>query len=313
MRIVGSRPLRAVLNRTWWGVSVLFGASLITFSLIYLLPADPAIAVAGPHADSETLEQIRRKLRLDDPLFIQYGHYILGVAQGDFGRSYITGERVSQAILRRLPATLVLALCGFVPGVVVGVLAGMLAAAKPRSLFARVVFLPFLLALSVPSFWLGILLLYCLAFKADLFPLGGSGQLSSVVLPSITLLIVVAPYYYKLMKTTLLEILSHDYIRTARGKGLGERRIVISHAARIAVLPVISMVGMDLPFLLGGVVFIETVFSWPGVGRLVAEAAIDLDVPVVMATVIITSFLVVMANLVVDLLHTLLDPRIDLD
>jgi peptide/nickel transport system permease protein len=301
-----------IIRRIVFGAAVLLGTSIITFLLAFVVPGDPAIAMAGAKADPQTLSTIRKELGLDQPVYVQYMRYLDRAVHGDLGRSYIRRESVTGLILSRFPATAILALAAMVLSLVLGIPMGVLAAAY-RERAPDNALLVFSLALvSLPVFWLGAMLLIVGGLYLRSFPLGGFGDWKSLVLPAVTIALGSAGYYSRILHTNLVDALDQDYVRTARGKGLSRARVMAKHAMANAMLPLVTLAGLDLAGLLSGVVLTETVFNWPGIGRLAFEAVFNLDVPLIMGTVLFSAFLIVVANLVVDLLYVWLDPRIRL-
>ena len=304
--------LAYLLRRIVFGVAVLLGTTIITFTIAYVIPADPAVAMAGAKADPQTLATIRTQLGLDQPLYVQYGRYLNHALHGDLGRSYIRRENVTQLIVERLPATAILALSAMVLSLLLGIPMGMLAAAyRDRSLDNGLLVLSLGLV-SMPVFWLGTMLLIAAAAYLHSLPLGGFSGWKSLLLPSVTLALGLAGYYSRILHTNLVEAMDQEYVRTARGKGLSRARAIVIHAMTNALLPLVTLAGLDLAGLLSGVVLTETVFNWPGIGRLAYEAVFNLDIPLIMGTELFAAFLVVVANLGVDLLYVWIDPRIRL-
>jgi peptide/nickel transport system permease protein len=302
-----------VVRRLLWGLLVLFGVSLITFVTAFAVPADPARLIGGIHATRTALANIRHIYGLDQPLPVQYLRYMQHVLRGDLGRSFALSEDVLPAILARLPATAVLALAGLFCELAIGLPVGVMAALHARRLPDRLGILGTLVGFSVPPFVLGNLLLLVFAFRTSVFPLGGNGSPASIVLPALTLGLGGAAWYSRLLRGTLLDVLSSDYIRTARAKGLSWRTVVLRHALRNAAGPVVTQIGLDLGYFLGGVVVVETVFAWPGVGQLAFKAIADDDINVVMGTVLVAAVFVVLGNILADVLQVWIDPRIALD
>jgi peptide/nickel transport system permease protein len=301
-----------VIRRIIFGLAVLLGTSMITFVIAFVIPADPAVAVAGAKADPATLALIRAELGLDQPLYFQYARYVDRAIHGDLGRSYIRREDVAGLILSRFPATAILALTAMLLSLALGIPMGMLAAAyRERPPDNLLLFLSLGLV-SVPVFWLGTILLIVGGLYLRWFPLGGFGDWKSLTLPSITLALGSAGYYSRILQTNLADAMDQEYVRTARGKGLSLRAAMFKHAMANAMLPLVTLAGLDFAGLLSGVVLTETVFNWPGLGRLAFEAVFNLDIPLVMGTVLFSAALVVAANLIVDLLYAWLDPRIRL-
>lgn len=301
-----------VIRRVIFGAFVLLGASFITFGIAFLIPADPAVAMAGAKADPRTLAAIREQLGLDQPVYIQYARYLDRVLHGDLGRSYIRRESVTRLILDRFPATAILALTAMALSIALGVAMGLVASLNRERAVDNSLLVTALAFVSMPVFWLGTMLLVGAAVYARWLPLGGFSGPSSLILPSITLALGSAGYYSRILHTNLTVAMDEDYVRTARGKGLSRRQAIVRHAMANAMLPLVTLAGLDLAGLLSGVVLTETVFDWPGIGRLAYEAVFNLDIPLIMGTVLFAAFLVVVANLAVDLLYAWLDPRIDL-
>jgi peptide/nickel transport system permease protein len=293
-----------------FGLLVLLGVSLITFSLTYLVPADPALLIAGPRATGEAIASIRAQLGLDRPVYVRYGEYLWRLLHLDLGTSYLRNRPVLGQILDRFGATVQLALACVLMQLLIGLPIGVLSAVKQRSLSDRAAMVFSLLFLSAPPFWLGLMLLFLLGFLLPVFPLGGYGTPLHLVLPALTLGLSGSAWYARMLRSSMLEILSADYVRTARGKGLRERVVVVRHALQNAIPPILTMAGMDLGRFAGGLIVVETVFGWPGIGQLALEALYNFDVPMVMGVVLFSAMLVVLMNLVVDVAYSVLDPRI---
>ncbi len=304
--------MRYLAGRLLWALVILLGTTWVTFAIVFLVPGDPARVVAGPRADAQTIATIRRELGLDQPLYVQYGRYVGRLVQGDLGRSYATRQPVREILARRLPATATLACAGLAVAIVVGLAGGLVTAPLAGSLLDRAALVGSLVVLSAPVFWLGMLALYYVGYRWRLLPLGGAGDLRHLVLPALVLGVGTGVYYARLLHTNLVAVLGSDYIRAARARGVGPLRLIAVHALRNASLPFITVLGLDLAALLNGVVLTETVFHWPGLGRLAFDAVLSLDVPVIMGTVLLGAALVVAANLAVDLTYRLVDPRIRL-
>lgn len=289
---------------------VVFGISLITFLLAYLLPADPARMYAGPNASVETVNSIRHQLGLDRPFHEQYLRYVWRALQGDFGYSYHFKMPVWDAVLSRVPYSLELIFAGILVELVVGIPIGSLSALRPYSRLDRISTLLALLFVSAPPFWLGLLGLYFLGFKLPIFPLGGAGSLHHLILPALCAGAGGAAWYARMMRSSTLDVVHADYVRTARAKGLRERVVVYRHILRNAIMPIVTMTGMDIPWFLGGIVLIEMVFAWPGVGKLAVDAIQNVDIPLISGTVVFAAIVVVISNLATDLTYGVIDPRI---
>lgn len=300
----------SLLRRLIWSVVTLLGTSLIIFSLVHIIPADPVAAYVGPHADPETRARVRKELSLDDPLWQQYGRYVGHALRGDLGRSIVTGERVTDAIVTRFPATLALSLGGLAVWVFVGVPLGVLTAKHRDRPVDRIILVLSMIGISLPTFWLGRMLQFQLAYRNGLLPVAGFYSWRHLILPSFTLGIVGVGYYARLVHSNMVEVLNQDYIRAARAKGLPEPVVLFKHALRNALIPVLTILGIDIASLLGGVVFTESVFALPGVGALALQSVLNMDVPMIMGTVMFAAVLVVAANLLVDIIYRLIDPRI---
>jgi len=303
--------LTYLIRRLAWSVVVLLFASLLTFFVGYKVPADPARMIAGPNASVETVRSISHQLGLDQPFPVQYGRFLGHALQGDLGRSYKTEQRVLPTILERFPYTLALALSGLAFEVLIGASIGLLAAGTRIRAIDGLASTFVLFTLAIPSFWLGIILLYVFGFRFPVLPLGGAdaGPIS-LLLPALTLGLSGAGYYARVGRASLLEVLSEDYIRTARAKGVSPGRIMFKHAFKNALRPLVTMTALDLGVLLGGALIIEQVFGWPGIGTLAWQAVQNIDLPMIMGTVLFSALCIVLANVVVDVIYTLIDPRV---
>ena len=299
-----------LLRRLLRGATTLLGTTLIVFVLVRVVPADPAVSIAGPKADPETLAAIRKDLGLDDPLALQYVRYVGQIAHGDLGRSYLTGRRVADVIRERLPATALLALTSLGLGFLFGLGTGIVTAARAGSRVDLAVLVATLIGLSLPTFYLGNILIYFFGSRLRWLPLGGYGTLHHLVLPAATLGIVNFFFYARFVHASVAGTLATDYVRTARAKGAGPLRIYFRHALRNALIPIVTVLGLDVAALMSGVVLTETVFNWPGLGRLAVQAVFSLDVPVLAGTVLFSATLVLVSNLAVDVLYGAIDPRV---
>lgn len=299
----------AVLQRLAWSLVIVLGVTSLTFAIAFIVPSDPARTVAGPKANPETLALIRTEMGLDRPLPVQYALYLQRVLRGDLGRSFLTRQSVFQAIAERLPATAYLALTSLAGAALIGMGLGCITALRVGSSIDLTVLVASLVALSLPVFWLGMILLYLFAYRLRWFPLGGFGA-PNVVLPACTLAFGIAAYYARLLHTNMREVLGQDYVRTALAKGLPRLQVYGKHALRNALIPIVTLLGLDFAGLMSGVVLTETVFNWPGLGRLAVDAVFNQDIPMIMGTVLFSAFLVIGANIVVDLVYLIIDPRI---
>jgi ABC-type dipeptide/oligopeptide/nickel transport system permease component len=301
-----------LIRRLIGAVGVIFGVATITFIMVFLMPGDAARMYAGPRAPEETVERIREQWGLNDPLPVQYVRYIGRAVQGDLGNSTRDGRPVLQSVIERLPATIQLALAGLAVELAIGIPLAVLAAVKPGSWADRMATVGALVGISVPQFALGLILLYVFGFVIPIFPLGGYGTVAHLILPAIVLGAGGAAFYARVFRNNLLDVMGEDYIRTARAKGVSPRRVLTHHIMRNALLPLVTLAGLDLALLLGGVVVIEAVFGWPGIGLQAWNAIRNQDTPIIMGTVLFGSIAVVFINLVVDFLYIALDPRVEI-
>lgn len=309
-----------IARRLFAAIPVLFGLSIIVFLMIALIPGDPATAILGSYATPENVARLNASLGLDKSLPQQYLAWISGVLSGDFGRSYALNRPVIDIVTERFSATLLLAGASLVLATVFGLLAGIVSAVRQFGLADKAITLAVLIGISVPSFWLGLLLILFFAVKIKLFPAsgmvaiyGGGGPLDilhHLVLPAITLALVATGVIARLTRTAMLEVLRQDYIRTARAKGLSERRVIYRHAFMAALVSVIPVIGIQAGFVLGGAVYVETVFQWPGIGAMLVNAISQRDILLVQGGVLVVAASYVLFNLLADICQTLLDPRL---
>jgi ABC-type dipeptide/oligopeptide/nickel transport system permease component len=304
--------LRYTIRRLLWALLVLFGISLITFALTYFMPGNPARRIAGVGASPAVVASIRHQLGLDQPFWVQYWRYISNAVRGNFGYSYVQNIPVLPSIWERFPVTAQLAIGGIIVELLVGLPTGIISAYKRGSLADRTATLVALLGLSAPSFWLGLVLLYYFAFKAGYFPIGGYGNpaIQYMILPAFTLGIGGAAVYTRTFRSTILDVLDQPYIRMARAKGLSEPVILFRHVIPNAITPIVTQIGIDLGYFLGGVFIVEAVFGLPGIGQQAISAIGQLDIPIIMGTVLFAALLIVISNIIVDLSFALIDPRV---
>ncbi len=299
-----------VIRRLLLAVPVLIGVSILVFAIIRFIPGDPARAIAGVHASPEYIEQVRRDLLLDEGLHVQYYVYLTNLLQGDMGRSTFTGRPVTTELMERFPNTLLLASTAMVIAIIIGMSAGIVSATKRYSLFDNASMLAALFGVAAPVFWLGIMFQLLFSVNLGWFPSGGIGTWKHLVLPALTLGLATTALIARITRSSMLDVLGQDYITTARSKGLVERVVVYKHALKNALIPVVTVMGLQFGTLLGGAVLTETVFSWPGVGRLMVDSILARDYPVVQGAVLVLAVFFVMINLVVDIIYAFLDPRI---
>ena len=291
---------------------ILLGVSVITFALLYLLPADPVRQIAGRSATPETVENIRRQLGLDQPFIVQYWRYLSGLLQGDLGRSYLQRSEVSTLIAARLPASLLLMAGAIGCELLIGLTMGLIAAVKRGSVTDQTLMVASFVGVSAPQFVVGLLLLYLFSVRLGWFPIGGYGTWKHLVLPSLALGILGAGWYSRMMRSSMIDVLRQDYVRTARAKGLARGTILFRHALPNAVLPVIAVIGIDIGLFMSGIVVIESVFGWPGIGQLAWQAIQRIDIPIIMGVTLVSACAIVIGNLLADLVTPFIDPRIRL-
>ncbi len=312
---------RYLARRLLLTIPVLFFVSLIVFSLITLIPGDPARIMMGEEASREALEVLRKEMGLDRPLILRYGIWISHVLRGDLGRSVRDRRSVMQTLLQKIPVTAELAVTSLIVAWAIAIPAGALAAWKRRSAIDYAATTVALAGISIPNFWLGIMLIYLLAVNARLLPPGGyvepwidlGRNLKLMVMPSIVLGTALAALVMRLLRSSMIEVLGSDYVRTARAKGLSDRVLIIRHALKNAMIPVATIMGLQLGGLLGGAVITETIFAVPGVGRLAVDSILTRDYPMVQGVVLFAALAIVAVNLAVDVVYAFLDPRIRLE
>ncbi len=299
-----------IIRRLLIMIPVLLGVSLIIFTMVRVIPGDPAIILAGPHANKEQVDQIRAQLGLDRHPVVQYFSFLGDLVQGDLGRSTRTGLPVTREIMARLPNTVVLALTAIILASFLGVLTGIIAGVKQNSIFDHLSMMIALFGLSMPVFWLGLMLMLLFSIQLGWLPSVGAESWKHLILPAITLGANSTAIIARMTRSSMLEVIRLDYIRTARAKGLTEKMVIWRHALKNALIPVVTVIGLQTGTLLGGAVLTEIVFAWPGIGRLLVEAILSRDYPVVQGLVLLVATIFIFINLIVDLLYSYLDPRI---
>lgn len=304
--------LRYLAKRLAVSLFILWGVSVVTFGLTFMIPADPVAMIAGRNSTPQVREQIRQQLGLDQPIPVQYAQYLGRLVQGDLGISYARKSDVGELIASRLPPTLLLMLGAIIAELMIGIPAGLYAATRRGRFGDKAAMTLSFVSVSTPQFVLGLTLLYVFAYLWSWFPLGGYGTLSHLILPALTLGLAGGGWYSRMMRSSMIEVLRNDYIRTARAKGMSEWRVVMKHGFRNAVLPIIAMIGLDVGIFMSGVVVVENVFGWPGIGQLMWQAIQSLDIPIIMGVTIVAACFIVLGNLIADLVAPLIDPRIRL-
>ena len=302
--------LNRLLPRLFWSAVTLLATAVLTFFLINAVPGDVARVIAGSKASPEVLQQVREKYHLNDPLPKRLGRYLVQLAHGDLGYSFVTEQSVAQAILTRFPTTAALCVTALTMWMLVAVPLGVLTAKFRGSWFDRTTLVLATFGLSLPAFWLARMLQYWFSYRLGWFPVAGFRSFAHLLLPALSLAILSVGYYARLLHTNMVEVLASPYIQAARAKGLSETAVLFRHGLRNALIPVVTVLGMDVAMLLSGVIFTENVFALPGIGTLAVQSVFNLDVPMIMGTVLFSAVLVVGANLVVDILYRWIDPRI---
>ncbi|MDR7483649.1 MAG: ABC transporter permease [Armatimonadota bacterium] len=299
-----------LLRRLGLAVPTLIGVTVIVFALIRLIPGDPARLILGLQASEDEVQRLRLELGLDRPLYVQYARFLARLARGDLGQSAVTREPVIDEIGSRLPATVQLAVSSIVVATLVGMAAGILSATRQYAAADYLVMTVALFGVSLPVFWLGLMLMLLFSVYLNWLPAGGYGTPAHLVLPTVALAAFSIAIIARMTRSSLLEVFNQDYIRTARAKGLHGRVVILRHALRNALIPVITVIGLQFGALLGGAILTETVFAWPGMGRLLVTAITSRDYAVIQGVVLIFAGLFTLVNLVVDVLYAYVDPRI---
>lgn len=302
-----------VIKRLISTIPVLIGISLLLFFMLRMLPGDPAQVLAGQMATPQEVENIRRQLGLDRPIHVQYAVFLTRLVRFDLGRSARTQNPVAQEILARLPNTVLLALVAISLACLFGIPAGIVSAVRPYTWMDYLVTSAALFGISMPVFWLGLMLVVIFSILLQWLPAGGTGSWKHVILPSVTLASFVVAFIARMTRATMMEVLSQDYTTTARSKGLKETVVIVKHALKNALIPIITVVGLQFGLLLGGAVLTETVFAWPGLGRLIVDSILARDYPMIQGAILVFGLLYIFVNLVVDLLYAWVDPRIRYD
>ena len=294
-------------------IPTLFGVLLVSFLLLNVAPGDPVLAMVGERADSATIARLRNELRLDDPLPLQFGHYLGDVVRGDLGRSYITQRSIADDLAERFPKTLELALTAMTLAAIAGISLGVGASIRPGGAFDRAAMMLSYLGVSFPVYWVALLLILLFAVALRWLPPSGSGGLVSLILPALTLGMRSVAFLARMTRGAMQDVLASDFVRTARAKGLSELVVVGRHAFRNALIPVITVLGLDTGSYLTGSLLTETIFAWPGVGRYVLDAIEKRDLPAVQGSILFMAIVFVVVNLLTDLLYAHVDPRIARD
>lgn len=305
--------LAFILRRLALSIPTLIGVLIVVFLLLYVAPGDPVQEMVGERADAETIARLRKELRLDDPMHVQFAHYAGGVLKGDLGNSYISRRPILQDIKERFPKTLQLAGAAMLIASVIGITIGVLSARKPGGWFDRLGLGVAYLGISFPVYWVGLILILVFAVLLKWLPPSGYGRITYLILPALALGSRSIAYLARVTRSSMLEILNSDFVRTARAKGLGERIVTLKHALRNALIPIITVLGLDFGYYLTGSILTETIFSWPGLGRYVVNAISQRDLPAIQGSVLFLSLVFVLVNLLTDLAYAKADPRVAYD
>ena len=299
-----------VLKRLAMLIPVLIGVTFMVYFILSLSPGDTAAMIAGESADAETIEATRKDLGLDQPVIVQYGKYMLNLLHGDMGKSYKTKRDVFPTIMAAFPNTAKLAFWSILVAVAIALPIGIISATRQYSAIDNVGMVAALLGVATPNFWLGLMLIIIFSLKLGWFPTGGKGGLSSLVLPAVTVGFGLAALITRTTRSSMLDVLRQDYMTTARAKGCSEKQVITVHGLKNALIPIITAIGLQMSLVITGSVLAETVFSWPGIGRLVYDSISKRDTPMVTGAIIMCSILMCIINLVVDLIYAFFDPRI---
>ncbi len=309
-----------IVKRLLFGVPVVFGVSILVFLLMALVPGDPALALLGPYATDENVRQLREQLALDAPLWERYGTWIANLTQGNFGYAYSLERPVAEELGERAGATLLLAGAAFLVCVLLGTAVGVVSAARQYSWTDRILSLGVMVGISTPAFWLGLLFIVVFAVQLRWLPSGGMVSIDGggspldiarhLVLPALTLGFVAAAVVARFVRTQMLEVLRQDYIRTARAKGISEKRVILRHALRSGIVATMPVLGLQAGFVIGGAVYVETIFQWPGLGRMLVNAISQRDLLLVQGGVLVVAVAYVFVNLLADVVQHALDPRL---
>ncbi len=300
-----------IVRRLLLAIPTLVGVLVVVFLLLYVAPGDPVAGMVGERADSATVARLRAELHLDEPLPAQFAHYAAGILRGDLGESYSTGRPIARDIAERFPRTLELALTAMLFAALVGITLGVLTARHPDGWLDRGALLVAYLGVSFPVYWVGLILIVIFAVELQWLPPSGYGGLAYLALPALALGSRSVAILTRMTRSAMLDVLGSDFVRTARAKGLSERVVLIRHALRNALIPVITVLGLDFGYYLTGSILTETVFGWPGLGRYIVNAIARRDLPAIQGTVLFMSLVFVLVNLLTDLAYAKADPRIE--
>ncbi|CAK7060157.1 nickel ABC transporter permease [Tissierella sp.] len=299
-----------IIRRLLLLIPVMLGVTFLVFTIMYFTPGDPVKLILGESAQPEQVEALREEMGLNDSFIVQYFRFITKALTGDFGRSYSTKKPVFDEVFARFPATLKLTVAAMIIAVIIGIPVGIISATKQYSALDSISMIGALIGVSMPVFWLGLMLILVFSVKLRVLPSSGSDTLLHLILPAFSLGVGSAAIITRMTRSSMLEVIRQDYIRTARSKGVAEKKVINKHALKNALIPVVTVIGLQFGGLLGGAVLTESVFSWPGLGRLMVDAIKQKDSPTVLASVVFISVTFSVVNLLVDMLYAFIDPRI---
>lgn len=303
-----------IIRKLLYSILVLIGVITVTFSLMYVIPGDPARLMLGQRADIASIDAVRKQLGLDDPLYVQYGRFMLKAVQGDLGRSYSSNRDVLTTIIETFPATALLAVSALILSSIIGIMIGVISSVRPYTFADNFSMLVALFGISFPPFALGLIMALVFGAWLKWFPISGyiNNGMIYLVLPMLTLALRPLAIIARLTRSSMLDVLGQDYVRTARAKGVNEWKVIIKHALRNALNPVITTISAWLAALLGGTFFIEYIFNWPGIGLLAINSILSLDFPMIQGTVLFTAVIFIIVNMIVDIVYAFLDPKVKL-
>ncbi|GGA20873.1 ABC transporter permease [Psychrobacillus lasiicapitis] len=299
-----------LFKRMFTMIITIFGVSVLVFMIIHLIPGNPVNHILGDYATEESIKELEMRLGLDRPILVQYFSYMFQAIQGDLGTSYITGYTVVEEILNRIPITAQLALYSIIFGSITGIIIGVVAAVKKNTIYDQLAMVLALIGISAPGFWIALFLILLFSYQLSIFPISGYSGFYSLILPSITLGLGTAGSIARMTRSSMLDVIKQDYIRTAKAKGAGSYRLIFRHSLQNAIIPVVTLIGMQFGYLMAGAVVTETVFALPGLGSLIVSAISTRDIPTVQGLLLFMAAMIIIVNFVVDLLYTKLDPRI---
>jgi len=305
--------IQFIIKRTLLFIPVILGVITLTFILMFIVPGDPVLSMVGERYDEATVQRLRQELHLDDPIYVQYGHFLWGLMHGDLGRSYVTNQPVFDTLMQKFPKTMQLAGAAMLVSIILGILVGIVSSLKPYSWFDKGTMIVALAGISAPVFWVGLMLVLIFGIYLRWFPTSGYGGLAFLVLPAITLGTRSSAFLARVTRATMLEIRSKDFMRTAYSKGLSKWKVIMKHQFVNTLIPVITIIGVDFGSYLSGAVLTESIFGWPGIGRLALDSILKRDFPMIQGTVLLTALVFITVNFLVDILYGVIDPRIKYD